>query len=110
MLASLLRDGGLRIFGCSEFISTKSGLKSLTGFGRSLAVYGAKSTASSSTPAAHPEGGSPPKSQYRPGRTLWKWVSTYYGKPKEWIEFHCKTGYKMDEYVGAVECGEIEDE
>jgi len=111
LLAPLLRDEGLLISGTSEFISTNSGLKPLPGLGRSLSVCCDKANVSAKVAAAttaHPEGGFPPKSRYRPGRTIWKWVSGYYGRPKEWFELHGKSGVDMNLDRELIECGELE--
>jgi hypothetical protein len=104
MLQNLIRDNGLYIDGGAEFISTKSGLKKLQGYGRNFTL---RNASPASTAVAHPEGGYPPKSKYPPGRTVWRWLSDHYGKPKEWIEFHRKTGHTMELYKILVHHGEI---
>ena len=105
LLSFLLRNKRLLIdSSVPEFISAPTGLRSLEGSDSTLTVlragkaHRADQPQPKSKPAAHPEGGYPPKSNYPPGQTIWKWVSTYYGDPKELIEFHRETGTTIWEF------------
>jgi hypothetical protein len=40
----------------------------------------------------HQEGGHPPESKYRAGKTIWKWTTPTAKTPKRWIEFDRKSG------------------
>lgn len=130
MLRHLLIDEGL--FGASYpvFVSNHNGtyLKPLGATNFHLEVIRANKDRASQdgpidTPATkkksskkaakaepHPEGGFPPKSIFRPERTIWKWTATKPGGPKQWIEFSRKTGMMAQFHEAHVVDSDFEEE
>ena len=103
VLHQLLRDGGLAGTAIPQFVSISSGLKPLKQpFNLTQVVVRAdKEPASKSAEALiHPEGGEPPKSTFKPGKTVWKWTTDSLINPKKrWIEFHRQSGLPADEAI-----------
>ena len=100
---NLVRDEGVIGSACPVFVSLpKGGLKRLRGLGLCMRVIRAEDVPKSK-PASkllHPEGGEPPMSIYRPGRTVWKWTIDSLSKPvKQWIEFDRRSGWPAEDLV-----------
>jgi len=104
VLHQLLRDGGLAGTAVPQFVSISSGLKPLkapTILISQQVVRADKELASKSAETLiHPEGGEPPKSTFKPGKTVWKWTTDSLTNPtKRWIEFHRESGLPIDEAI-----------
>jgi hypothetical protein len=103
VLHQLLRDGGLAGTAVPLFVSISSGLKPLKEHNSisQIVVRADKESASNSAKTLiHPEGGEPPKSTFKPGKTVWKWTTDSLTNPKKrWIEFHRESGLPADEAI-----------
>lgn len=100
VLHQLVRDGGLIGSAVPLFVSIPSGLKPLKGHGIAQRVVRAEKEPKfqSAKTLIHPEGGEPPKSVFKPGKTVWKWTSDSFTKPeKRWIEFDRRSGMPAED-------------
>jgi hypothetical protein len=83
-------------------VSISSGLKPLKGHGIAQRVIRADEEPAfkSAKTLIHPEGGEPPKSTFKPGRTIWKWTSDSLVNPeKRWIEFDRRSGMPAEDMM-----------
>ena len=96
VLCQLVRDEGVVGSAAPQFVSNKSGgLKQLKANGIAQQLVRGDRTGKLPLPNTpfHLEGGEPPKSTYKPGKTIWKWTSDSLANPeKRWIEFHRRSG------------------
>jgi hypothetical protein len=99
-LNQLVRDEGLIGSAVPLFVSIREGLKALKGHGIAQRVIRASQEPKfeSAKILIHPEGGKPPKSTYKAGRTIWKWTSDSLTNPeKRWIEFDRRSGMPAED-------------
>jgi len=105
MLQWLVRDGGLFFHGEREYEYRLGAILPLSGSWRHTRVINNAAAMpymkGETELAAHPEGGYPPKSKYKPGTTIWKWASDWKKKPKTWMEYDRETGFPMEKVIGA---------
>jgi hypothetical protein len=100
VLHQLVRDEGLIGSAVPLFVSTPSGLRPLKGHGIAQRVVRAdmEPKFKSTKTMIHPKGGEPPKSMYKPGKTVWKWTSDSLTNPeKKWIEFDRRSGMPAED-------------
>ncbi|KAE9364023.1 hypothetical protein N431DRAFT_489827 [Stipitochalara longipes BDJ] len=100
VLHQLVRDEGLIGSAIPQFVSISSGLKPLkpNGIAQQIIRANKEPKFQSAKTLIHPEGGEPPKSAYKPGKTIWKWTSDSLANPeKRWIEFDRRSGLPADD-------------
>lgn len=112
VLHQLVRDEGVIGSAVPLFVSISSGLKPLKGHGIAQRVVRADKEPAfkSAKTLIHPEGGEPPKSAFKPGKTVWKWTSDSLVNPeKRWIEFDRRSGMPAEDICDSDMWSDIED-
>jgi hypothetical protein len=112
MFTRLVKDEGLFASGPPIYVSLAKSLKTLPPLGLAVRVIRAddesriirqiqnkdRKTKRLRASVVDPDGGSPPKSYYPPGRTIWKFTQdSLVNQERKWIEFDRESGWPADD-------------